>query len=185
MHRSLTSVAVAFLVVLTMVLVSPSARSQGAVKVQPMPQPGNIINPVDEARVQRLTSELRCLICQNQTVADSTSDLANDLRREVRIMLARGASDKDVIDFMTARYGDFVLYRPPVKASTVLLWIGPAVLLVGGLTALVLVLRRRSRMPDGAFEADALDVGEHDGIPDVNTVDTPSAASPTPTGTSR
>jgi cytochrome c-type biogenesis protein CcmH len=107
-----------------------------------------------EARVQSITAELRCLVCQNQTVADSTSDLANDLRREVRKQLASGASDQAVLDFMTQRYGDFVLYRPPVKATTALLWAGPGVMLVGGLAALAFVLRRRSRLPDAAFDAD-------------------------------
>ena len=136
---------------------SLDARADNHIKVQPMPSAANTINPVDEARVQRITAELRCLVCQNQTVADSTSDLANDLRREVRAMLARGASDEAVINFMTARYGDFVLYRPPVKATTVLLWVGPGLLLVGGLMTLVLVLRRRSLLPDEAFEADETD----------------------------
>lgn len=107
-----------------------------------------------EARVQSITAELRCLVCQNQTVADSTSDLANDLRREVRKQLASGASDQAVLDFMTQRYGDFVLYRPPVKTSTALLWAGPGVMLVGGLAALAFVLRRRSRLPDAAFDAE-------------------------------
>jgi cytochrome c-type biogenesis protein CcmH len=107
-----------------------------------------------EARVHSITAELRCLVCQNQTVADSTSDLANDLRREVRKQLASGASDQAVLDFMTQRYGDFVLYRPPMKGSTALLWAGPGVMLVGGLSALAFVLRRRSRLPDAAFDAD-------------------------------
>jgi cytochrome c-type biogenesis protein CcmH len=111
-------------------------------------------DPALEARVLRLSAELRCLVCQNQTIADSNADLANDLRRQVREMLAKGASDREVIDYMTARYGDFVLYRPPVKSTTLLLWAGPAVLLVGGLSVLALVLRRRSRMPDSAFDRD-------------------------------
>ena len=184
--RLLATFALAFLVMLPTTLAAPSAHAQGAVKVQPMPQAGNIINAVDEARVQRLTAELRCLVCQNQTVADSTSDLANDLRREVRTMLARGASDKDVIDFMTARYGDFVLYRPPVKATTVLLWVGPALLLVGGLSALVMLLRRRSRLPDDAFEADdPLEVGVHDVVGNAHTDVATAAALPTATETSR
>jgi cytochrome c-type biogenesis protein CcmH len=111
-------------------------------------------DPVLEARVLKLSAELRCLVCQNQTVADSTSGLADDLRNQVRDMLKRGASDDEVIAFMTARYGDFVLYRPPFKATTALLWAAPALLLVGGVSALLLVLRRRSRLPADAFEAD-------------------------------
>ncbi len=111
-------------------------------------------NPALEARVQAITAELRCLVCQNQTVADSHSDLAGDLRNQVREMLGQGKSDQEVLDFMTARYGDFVLYRPPIKSTTMLLWVGPAVLMVGGLLALSLLLRRRARLPDSAFDAD-------------------------------
>jgi cytochrome c-type biogenesis protein CcmH len=101
-----------------------------------------------------LVLELRCLVCQNQTIADSHADLAQDLRRQVREMLVRGDSDQQILDYMTARYGDFVLYRPPVKSTTALLWYGPAVLLVGGLAALVVVLRRRSRMSPDRFDPD-------------------------------
>ena len=97
-----------------------------------------------ERRVQALSEELRCLVCQNQTIADSSADLAIDLKNQVREKLKQGASDKDVIAFMTERYGDFVLYRPPVKATTLLLWFGPALLLVTGLIALFLRLRRRA-----------------------------------------
>lgn len=112
-----------------------------------------------EARVQSIASELRCLVCQNQTVADSHSGLAEDLRRQVREMIAKGNSDQQIIDFMTARYGDFVLYRPPVKSTTALLWYGPALLLVGGVAALVLVLRRRSRLGAEAFDPEPDDDG--------------------------
>jgi cytochrome c-type biogenesis protein CcmH len=111
-------------------------------------------DPVLEARVQRIAAELRCLVCQNQTIADSNADLAQDLRRQVREMIARGQTDAQIIDFMTARYGDFVLYRPPLRASTALLWFGPAALLIGGVIVLVIVLRRRSRMAPEAFEPD-------------------------------
>jgi len=111
-------------------------------------------DPVLEARMMRLTSELRCLVCQNQTIADSQSGLASDLRQQVREMLQRGASERQVVDYMTARYGDFVLYRPPLKASTLLLWFGPAVLLIAGVLTLIVVLRRRSQLADDQFEAD-------------------------------
>ena len=117
-----------------------------------------VADPALEARVQRVAAELRCLVCQNQTIADSTSDLASDLRREVREQLRRGVSDEQVVQYMTDRYGDFVRYRPPFKASTVLLWIGPALLLAVGLGALALVLRRRSKLAPEAFEADEDDV---------------------------
>ena len=97
-----------------------------------------------ERRVQKVSEELRCLVCQNQTIADSNADLAVDLRNQVREKLKQGASEKEVIAFMTERYGDFVLYRPPVKGTTLLLWFGPGLLLVGGLIALFMRLRRRA-----------------------------------------
>jgi cytochrome c-type biogenesis protein CcmH len=102
-------------------------------------------NPQIEARLKTLAVELRCLVCQNQTLADSNAPLAEDLRREVREMIAKDMSDREIIDFLVQRYGDFVLYRPPWKASTTLLWLGPFLLLIAGATALVLVLRRRQK----------------------------------------
>ena len=109
-------------------------------------------DPMLEAQVMRIASELRCLVCQNETIALSHADLAVDLRNQVREMLRRGQSERQIYDYMTARYGDFVLYRPPVKNSTLLLWYGPPVMLVGGLIALWLVLRRRSRLGEDRFE---------------------------------
>jgi len=102
-------------------------------------------NPVAEARLKALAVELRCLVCQNQTLADSNAPLAEDLRREVREMIAKDMSDKDIIEFLVTRYGDFILYRPPLKATTTLLWVGPFVLLIAGVAALVLALRRRQK----------------------------------------
>ena len=96
-----------------------------------------------ERRVTDLAHELRCLVCQNQTLADSNAPLAVDLRNQIREQLAAGKSERDVIDFMVARYGDFVLYRPPLKASTVLLWVGPFAFLVIGFYLLARFLRRR------------------------------------------
>jgi cytochrome c-type biogenesis protein CcmH len=112
------------------------------------------VDPVLEARMARITAELRCLVCQNQTIADSQSGLATDLRQQVREMLQRGDSEQQIIEYMTTRYGDFVLYRPPVRGSTLLLWFGPALLLVAGIATLVLVLRRRSKLADDQFEPD-------------------------------
>ena len=117
-------------------------------------------DPVLEARVMRISSELRCLVCQNQTIADSHADLAQDLRNQVRDMLRQGKSEAEILAYMTQRYGDFVLYRPPVKPTTTLLWFGPALLLIGGVIVLMLVLRRRSRLPDDRFEADVAEPPE-------------------------
>ena len=114
-------------------------------------------DPVLEAHVMRIATELRCLVCQNKTIAASHADLAVDLRNQVRDMLRQGRSDAEIMQYMTDRYGDFVLYRPPVKPTTWVLWYGPAALLLGGLAALVLVLRRRSRMGADAFEPDGDD----------------------------
>lgn len=101
-------------------------------------------DPAVEARVQKLGEELRCLVCQNQNIADSNAELAQDLRREVRSMIKAGKSDKEIVDFMVARYGDFVLYRPPVQGNTLLLWGGPIALLVLGIVALITYQRRRA-----------------------------------------
>jgi cytochrome c-type biogenesis protein CcmH len=109
-------------------------------------------DPLTEKRLLAITTELRCLVCQNQTIADSNADLANDFRREIRKLIAEGKSDQEILDFMVARYGDFVRYRPPVKGTTILLWAGPAALLVIGLTTLILYLRRRnSAISDSAL----------------------------------
>jgi cytochrome c-type biogenesis protein CcmH len=116
--------------------------------------PPQAADPALEARMLRIAAELRCLVCQNQTIADSDASLAVDLRREARALLKQGKSDAEVVEYMTARYGDFVLYRPPLRATTFLLWFGPALMLVGGAAVLVVVLRRRSRMAADAFDAD-------------------------------
>ncbi|HMV00393.1 MAG TPA: cytochrome c-type biogenesis protein CcmH [Rhodocyclaceae bacterium] len=102
-------------------------------------------DPVAEKRLIALSEELRCLVCQNQNIADSHAELAQDLRREIRGMIQAGKSDKEIIDFMVARYGDFVLYRPPVKATTLVLWAGPLLLMLVGLVALVRYLGQRNR----------------------------------------
>jgi cytochrome c-type biogenesis protein CcmH len=106
-------------------------------------------DPVLEKRVVKLTSELRCLVCQNQSLADSHADLAIDLKNQVRSQMQAGKSDAEIRDYMVARYGDFVLYDPPFKASTLLLWAGPFALLLTGLLGLAAYLRsRRRRLPD-------------------------------------
>ena len=104
-------------------------------------------DPVLEARLMKLSAELRCLVCQNQSLADSHADLAIDLRNQVREQMRAGRSDAEIRDWLTQRYGDFVLYRPPLKTSTVLLWVGPLVLLLVAVTALLITVRRRRRRP--------------------------------------
>ena len=106
-------------------------------------------DPAVEARLKSLSQELRCLVCQNQTLADSSAPLAEDLRREIRELIAKGLSDKEITDYLVARYGDFVRYRPPVKSQTLLLWAGPMLMLVAGATGLWWALRRRNALlPD-------------------------------------
>jgi len=100
-------------------------------------------DPVLEAKVMAIAEELRCLVCQNETIAASHADLAVDLRKQIRQKLQQGQSREQIVDFMVQRYGDFVLYKPPLKRSTWLLWGGPFVLLLLGLTVLVSNIRRR------------------------------------------
>jgi cytochrome c-type biogenesis protein CcmH len=100
-------------------------------------------DPALEKRVMAISEELRCLVCQNQSLADSHADLAIDLKNQVREKLKQGMSERQIVDYMVDRYGDFVLYRPPLKATTFLLWFGPFALLVAGLAALFVRLSRR------------------------------------------
>jgi cytochrome c-type biogenesis protein CcmH len=103
-------------------------------------------DPVLEERVMKISKELRCLVCQNETLADSRADLAEDLRREIREQMKAGKSDQEVIAFLTARYGKFILYNPPVDPTTYLLWFGPFVLLLAGLFVLFRYLKRRREL---------------------------------------
>jgi cytochrome c-type biogenesis protein CcmH len=103
-------------------------------------------SPEHEARYQALIAEIRCLVCQNTNIADSSAPLAKDLRSQVLEMIKQGSSDAEIRTFMTDRYGDFILYAPPVKSSTWVLWFGPAVILGGGMLFLVTTLRRRMSM---------------------------------------
>lgn len=106
-----------------------------------------------EARLQALEKELRCLVCQNQTLADSSAGLAEDLRREVRSLARSGKTDAEIKAFLVARYGDFVLYKPPVKATTWVLWFGPFALLAGGAIVWWMILRGRRAVGRGAAVA--------------------------------
>lgn len=109
-------------------------------------------DPADQARYETLINELRCLVCQNQTIADSNADLAVDLREKVAEQIAAGRSNEEILGFLTARYGDFVLYRPPMQANTWLLWAGPFLLLGIGLAVLAFTVRRRARLADADEE---------------------------------
>lgn len=100
-------------------------------------------DPEVERRLHNLSQELRCLVCQNETLADSRADLADDLRNQIREQIRAGKSDKEIIAYLTARYGDFILYRPPVRPTTYLLWFGPFVLLLGGLAFLFRYVKQR------------------------------------------
>jgi cytochrome c-type biogenesis protein CcmH len=109
----------------------------------------------NESRIRQLEEKLRCLVCQNQTLADSNAELAGDLRRQVREQVAAGRSDQQIIDYLVERYGDFVLYDPPFKPTTALLWVGPFALLVAAGLVLVATLRRRRREPEEPMLAEA------------------------------
>jgi cytochrome c-type biogenesis protein CcmH len=105
-------------------------------------------NANEEQRIRQLEEKLRCLVCQNQSLADSNAELAGDLRKQVREQVAAGKTDDEIVAFLVQRYGDFVLYEPPFKATTALLWIGPFVLLLGAGVVLLLTLRRRRDAPE-------------------------------------
>jgi cytochrome c-type biogenesis protein CcmH len=112
------------------------AGSLMAAEAQPTAQ-----DPAVEARLVHISGDLRCLVCQNESLASSHAKLADDLREEVRSLIKQNQSDDEIKAFLTARYGDFVLYRPPWKATTVLLWVGPGLMLLAGFAALFVVLR--------------------------------------------
>jgi cytochrome c-type biogenesis protein CcmH len=129
-RRILIALIAAFLAV-------PSLSAEGTL-AQPLG------DPAVEARVNRLAADLRCLTCMGQSIADSQSSFSTDMKREIRVMVVNGKNDIEIMDFMVQRYGDFVLYRPPVKNTTWLLWGGPFVLLVIALGFLIARLRKRS-----------------------------------------
>jgi cytochrome c-type biogenesis protein CcmH len=105
-------------------------------------------DPVQQSRYERLARELRCLVCRSETIADSNAQLANDLRRQLRELMAAGKSDKEIMQYMTDRYGDYVLYKPPVTPRTWLLWAAPALLVLGGGIVAFIVISRKSKLPD-------------------------------------
>jgi len=132
---------------LLLLCVTPSVIARDA-------QP-NSEDPAVEQRLHKLSQELRCLVCQNETLADSRADLAEDLRREIREQIKAGKSDQEIIQFLTARYGQFILYRPQVTPTTYLLWFGPFVLLLGGLFVLFhYIKQRRDALTEKPLTAD-------------------------------
>lgn len=108
--------------------------------------PSQTDNAQLEARLKTLSNELRCLVCQNSTLADSSAPLAEDLRNEIRTLMLEGKTDEEIKAYLVARYGDFVLYRPPMQANTALLWIGPFVILLIGAITMFVVLKKRNRV---------------------------------------
>ena len=142
MHRLLLSLLLAF-----------AASLAAAQEARPLAE-----DPVLEAKVMQIAEGLRCLVCQNETIAASHADLAVDLRKQIRQKLQQGQSEAQIVDFMVQRYGDFVLYKPPLKRSTWLLWGGPFVLLAVALAVLALnIRRRRAAAAAGPLRADELE----------------------------
>ncbi|MDY6946487.1 MAG: cytochrome c-type biogenesis protein [Pseudomonadota bacterium] len=111
-------------------------------------------DPAQQARYERLARELRCLVCRSETIADSNAQLAVDLRRQLRELMAAGKSDPEILQYMTDRYGDYVLYKPPVVPRTWLLWAAPALLVLGGGIAAAVVISRKSKLPNDTDPSD-------------------------------
>ena len=131
-----------FFILLMTLALSLNALAQSA----PVQEPMKFENPQQEERFNHLTRELRCLVCQNQNLADSDAQLAHDLRAEVHEMLLAGNSDEEIKKFMVDRYGDFVLYRPPVQENTYLLWVAPMLLLLGGAFVMRAIVKKRTAL---------------------------------------
>jgi cytochrome c-type biogenesis protein CcmH/NrfF len=143
--RDLHAALASFIVMLVLgFFVAPGLAGEAAPAAQ---------DPALEARVNALSNQLRCLVCQNQTIAESNAGLAVDLKNQVRERLQKGESESQIIDFMVARYGDFVLYRPPFKMTTLILWLGPLLLVITGLLVLYRRLKSVSRQPQTDLSA--------------------------------
>jgi cytochrome c-type biogenesis protein CcmH len=123
------------------------AAGEGVAAAPPVDENGQLKDPALESRFERITGELRCLVCQNESIADSNVELAGDLRRQVREMLIAGKSDDAIFQFMTDRYGEFVRFRPPLEPKTLLIWGAPFLMLLLGGFIVFRVVRQRSRMP--------------------------------------
>ncbi|MEJ2644904.1 MAG: cytochrome c-type biogenesis protein CcmH [Gammaproteobacteria bacterium] len=124
-------------------LFAPAVQAAGTAQLS-----SGFANPQEDMRYHSLLRNLRCLVCQNESLQDSQADLAKDLRRVVRAQMRAGKSDREIVRYLVARYGDYVLYRPPFMGATYVLWVGPFVVLAAGLLVLMLALRRRRRAPE-------------------------------------
>lgn len=149
-------------------------------------------DPVIEARMLRLSEDLRCLVCQNESIAESRADFSNDLRREIREQIKANKTDEEILEFMVERYGDFVLYDPPLKATTFFLWFGPLMLFVGGSIALMIILKRRRKEVDevvplsdaerlkaeALMELEETEKKQSENLSDLNQVNTSNGETP-------
>jgi cytochrome c-type biogenesis protein CcmH len=128
-------------------LIAVALCALGGMSVRALDANGQLEDPALQARFENIAKDLRCLVCQNESIADSNVELASDLRRQVREMLVAGKSDDEIFDFMTDRYGAFVRFNPPVDRKTVLIWGAPFIVLLLGVVIIVRIVRGRSRMP--------------------------------------
>ena len=133
-------------------------------------------DPIIEARMLRLSEDLRCLVCQNESIAESRADFSNDLRREIREQIEANKTDEEILEFMVERYGDFVLYDPPLKATTFFLWFGPLIMLVIGSIVLMLVLKRRRVQVEEVPELSELERKKAEALMDQDDAENKSAS---------
>jgi cytochrome c-type biogenesis protein CcmH len=135
------------LMAMAALLIAVALYMLGGVSARALDANGQLENAALQARFENIAKDLRCLVCQNESIADSNVELASDLRRQVREMLVAGKSDDEIFDFMTDRYGEFVRFNPPVDRKTVLIWGAPFIVLLLGVAIIVRIVRGRSRMP--------------------------------------
>ena len=135
------------LMAMAALLIAVALYMLGGVSARALDANGQLEDAALQARFENIAKDLRCLVCQNESIADSNVELASDLRRQVREMLVAGKSDDEIFDFMTDRYGEFVRFNPPVDRKTVLIWGAPFIVLLLGVAIIVRIVRGRSRMP--------------------------------------
>jgi len=161
-HGMLALLAAVLTIAMPLPVLHAQTQSGGSAQPAGTDTPARQLSPEEVQRLKKLSEELRCLVCQNQTLADSQAGLALDLRRQVEDLMAQGKSDDEIKDYLVQRYGDFVLYRPQVKGATYVLWFGPfALLLIGGI-AWIMVQRRSSRQASQSRQAQAMGEQERD-----------------------